>query len=267
MLAMAEVVDDGEHGASVLDPGHAQLDLVLARQVQELVGIPVLVLAQLHFVAGAAAVGPGAQVGRMPLPEVLRQLGGAGEQQAEVVQRAVVLVVLGHDPGDGRLDPQVDVLGHEHHRDFRRRDFLQRQDRAEDGVVRDHRAEALARLEVAGLEAQQAGRVAAAQLQAVGLAQRHAPVQPLQPGAFHQVVEESADLARVAAGLRRALLGVVQLLDDLHRQVDVVLLELEQRGGIVHQHVGIQHVDALASGHHGFLVKGQGRAITSCGAG
>src|SRR5690606_33937755 len=97
-------------------------------------------------------------------------------------------------------------------------------------------------------------------------------------------VEESADLARVAAGLRRALLGVVQLLDDLHRQVDVVLLELEQRGRIVHQHVGIQHVDALASGHRGFLVgegtertrtawapgrpdAGQGRAVAACGAG
>ncbi len=37
-----------------------------------------------------------------------------------------------------------------------------------------------------------------------------------------------------------------------------MFLELEQRGGIVHQHVGVQHVDALASGHWVFQVMEQG---------
>jgi hypothetical protein len=45
--------------------------------------------------------------------------------------------------------------------------FLQRQDRAEDVVVRDDRAEALAGVEVAGLEAQPPDAVLAAQLQAL----------------------------------------------------------------------------------------------------
>jgi hypothetical protein len=35
----------------------------------------------------------------------------------------------------------------------------------------------------------------------------------------------------------------------------------------VHEHVGIQNVDALASGHRHFLVAEQGQAITTCGAG
>ena len=64
-----------------------------------------------------------------------------------------------------------------------------------------------------------------------------------------QFVEEAADLARVAAGLGGAFLAVVELLDHLHRQVDVVLFELEQRGRVVHQHIGVEHVDPLASRH------------------
>jgi hypothetical protein len=54
-------------------------------------------------------------------------------------------------------------------------------------------------------------------------------------------------------------LAVVQLLQHHHRQEHVVFLELEQRGGVVHQHVGVQHVDALASGHHRAVVSWQRR--------
>jgi hypothetical protein len=128
--------------------------------------------------------------------------------------------------------------------------LLQSEDRAENLVVRHHRAEALGRIEAAGLEAQPADAVGRAQLQALR------PMEG-QPGddaaialAFDQLVDETADLARVAAGLGRAFLGVVQLLDDLHRQIDVVFLELEQRGRVVHQHVGVEDVDAFAFGHH-----------------
>src|SRR5690606_9238953 len=70
----------------------------------------------------------------------------------------------------------------------------------------------------------------------------------------------------------RALLAVVELLDHLHRQEYVVLLELEQRGRVVHQHVGVEHVDALALGHRGLPSPGwwscgQGRTSASRGAG
>ncbi|KAG1086155.1 hypothetical protein G6F35_015905 [Rhizopus arrhizus] len=107
---------------------------------------------------------------------------------------------------------------------------------------------------MAGLEAQLAGALLAAQLQPIGALQRNAVGQVVQAGRLHQLVEEAAHLAGIAARFGCALLAVVQLLDHLHGQVNVVLLEFEQRGGIVHQHVGIQHVDALASGHRRFLV-------------
>jgi hypothetical protein len=63
------------------------------------------------------------------------------------------------------------------------------------------------------------------------------------------LVEEAADLAGVAGSFGMTLLAVVQLLQDHHRYEDVVFLELEERGRIVHQHVGVQHVDPLASRH------------------
>jgi hypothetical protein len=56
-----------------------------------------------------------------------------------------------------------------------------------------------------------------------------------------QRVELAADLARVARDLAHALLVAVELLERDHRQVDVVLLEAEQRHRVVHQHVGVEH--------------------------
>ena len=254
VAAVAEIIDQRQHYLAVADhAADAQFDFVFAGQVDVLVRVPLLAVLRLDFVMAAALVAPAAQVVAVALPEVFRQLGGAGVEQAEIVQRAVVFVVLGHDAGDGGLDSQVDVLGNEHHRQVRRF-FLQRQDRAKDGIVGNDLSKALARVEVAGLEAQLAGALLAAQLQAVGALQRNAVGQVVQAGFLHQLVEEAAHLAGVAARFGGALLAVVQLLDHLHGQVDVVLLEFEQRGRIVHQHVGIQHVDALASGHRRFLV-------------
>ena len=42
-------------------------------------------------------------------------------------------------------------------------------------------------------------------------------------------------------GFREPFLVGVQLLEHDHRQIDVVLLESEDRGGVVHQHVGVEH--------------------------
>ncbi len=119
-----------------------------------------------------------------------------------------------------------------------------------DLVVRHHCAEALGRIETAGLETQLADAVGGAQLQALRARKRQAGSDPVGAFGFDQFVEETADLARVAAGFGGAFLGVVQLLDHLHRQEDIVLLEFEQRGGVVHQHIGVENVDALAFGHH-----------------
>ncbi|MNN21936.1 hypothetical protein D3C81_1352750 [compost metagenome] len=264
---MAEVVDQRQGDAAIsFDLGDLQLDFVFARQIRVLIGMPVFVIGGEDFVAGAALVAPTAQVVGVLLPEVLRQLRGAGVEQAEIVQRAVVFVILRINAGDRRLDAQVDVLGDEHHRHVRRL-FLQHQDGAEDGVVRDDLAEALARVEVAGLEIQAAGTLRAAQLQALRTRQRHALLHAADACRFDQLIQKATHLARVAACFGGSFLAVVQLLDYLHGQVDIVFLEFEQRGWIVHQHVGIQYVDALASGHRRFLVAGQGHAIAPAGRG
>src|SRR3546814_11222198 len=83
------------------------------------------------------------------------------------------LVVLAGDAGDRGLDPQVDVLGHEHHRRAGL-GVLERQDRAADGVVRHHRAEAFSGVEVVGLEAQPPAAALAPQLQPAGPSQANA---------------------------------------------------------------------------------------------
>ena len=54
-------------------------------------------------------------------------------------------------------------------------------------------------------------------------------------------VEKAAGLARIARDFGHAFLVVVEFLQRRHRQIDVVLLEAEQAGRIVHQHVGVEH--------------------------
>src|SRR6185437_14749013 len=55
--------------------------------------------------------------------------------------------------------------------------------------------------------------------------------------------------ATVARHLGDALFFLVQLFEHGHRDEDVMLLEMEQRGGIVQQHIGVERIDALACGH------------------
>ncbi len=114
------------------------------------------------------------------------------------------------------------------------------------GITLPKRRAGLDRLQ---LEVQLAHALGIAQLQALGLHQRDAALDGTLAVGLDDLVEEAADLARVAGCFRVALLAVVQLLQDHHRYEDVVFLELEQRGRIVHQHVGVQHVDPLASRH------------------
>src|SRR4029079_9596476 len=63
-------------------------------------------------------------------------------------------------------------------------------------------------------------------------------------GAGHQLVEEATDLSHVARRLRQAYLTGVEFFEHDHRDIDVVLVETEDRRRIVHQHVGVEHEDA-----------------------
>src|SRR3546814_5680777 len=97
---------------------------------------------------------------------------------------------------------------------------------------------------VVGLEAQQPDAARAAQLQPAGAFQAQAGGDLVGALRLDQFVDEAADLARVAAGLGRALLAVVQLLDHLHRQEYVVFLELEQRRRVMRSE---EHTSELQS--------------------
>ena len=66
------------------------------------------------------------------------------------------------------------------------------------------------------------------------------------PALTQNLVEEAARLTRVTRDFGHAFLVGVELLERHHRQIDVVFLETEQTGGIVHQHVGVQHEELRA---------------------
>ena len=80
-------------------------------------------------------------------------------------------------------------------------------------------------------------RITARQLQAA--------IDVLFGGVADHFVQEARHLAHVAGCFRESLLVCIELLEHDHRQIDVVLLEAEYRSGIVHEHVGIEHKQAV----------------------
>src|SRR5581483_867515 len=99
------------------------------------------------------------------------------------------------------------------------------------------------------LEIQPAHRGATPQRNAFRALQLQAIADAVTVAAFDQFIEETAHLTAVARNFRGAFFLFVQFLQNRHRDEDVVLLEAEQRRGVMQQHVGIESVDALASGH------------------
>ena len=181
------------------------------------------------------------------LPEVGRQRQHAGVQQVAVLERLVVEVVLGRQAQRTRLDAHVDVLRHQH-------DiaplllFAQRLDDAEDLVVGLALRQADRQVDVdqIGLEVQLAAGFAV-----TGLVEGQTVAQAGRIAARHvggERVEVAADLARIARDLGHPALVAVELLERDHRQVDVVLVEAEQRRRVVHQHVGVEHEQRRRAG-------------------
>ena len=82
----------------------------------------------------------------------------------------------------------------------------------------------------------------------VAARQLQAPIDLLLGRIAHHVVEEATHLAHVARGLREPLLVRVELFEHDHGEVNVVLLEPEDGGRVVHQHVGVEHEQARDTG-------------------
>jgi hypothetical protein len=196
----------------------------------------------LDAVEGAAVLLPGLHVLAVGLPEVGRQLARAGVQQVGVLQHLVVVVVLRVQAEGAGLDAHVDVLGDQDHRALRMLVDEVHHD-ADDLVVglgggQGRRQGAVDRL---GLQEQAAGgQFGGRRLQ------RDALLDAVLEAA-DDAVEHAAGLAGVPRHLRHALLVVVEFLERHHRHEDVVLLEAEQAGRVVHQDVGVED-EQLAGG-------------------
>ena len=172
----------------------------------------------------------------MGLPEIGRQGQRAAVEQIQVVGDLVVEVVLGRQAQRTGLDAHVDVLGHQHRLPLGK-DLAQRGRHRQNAVVGLAGGQGFGqgRFQHAGLQEEPSGGVGMAQP-----VQRDALLDAALD-AGQQLVQAAADLAGVARDLAHAALVVVQLFQRDHRQEHVVLLEAEEGGGIVHQHVGIQH--------------------------
>ena len=217
-----------------------------------------------HAVEGAPGLLPRFHLLAVRVPEVGRQLAHAGVEQVGVLQHLVVEVVLGRQRQRTRLDAHVDVLGHQDHL-AARVGFLQMADHGEDLVVGLAAGQRRGQLAVdrLGLQEQAAGRLL------VALRRQRDAIVDVGLAVVEQTIEEAADLTRVARDLRHALLVVVQLLERGHGQEDVVLLEAEQTGRVVHQHVGVQHeqlgVGVQLGDLGGFAHQGQGSGVEGSG--
>ncbi|EOA05532.1 dehydrogenase [Herbaspirillum frisingense GSF30] len=244
VLGVAEVAQGLQYRRLAVDLGHLAIEgrfAVLGLDEDELVDQQ-----RRHVGTGDAVVGIAAAVAALLprlhalavlVPEVVRQLLDARVQQVGIFQHVVVEVVFGGQANGTRLQAHVDVLGHQHHRTLRIL-LVQRPDHAQDLVVglalgQTFRQGGILQL---GLEVQAALGILVAQL-----GERNAQVDGILGDVGHQRIQRTRDLARIAGDFGHALLVVVQLLQRHHGQVDVVFLEAEQRGRIVHQHVGIQH--------------------------
>ncbi len=167
-------------------------------------------------------------------------LGGAG---VELVQLHLVRgVVLGQQADGIGLDAQVRVLGDQDHLLLAR--FEQLPGAGQDLVVR--------LVLVQGEEADLVLVAGDVHLQGSAPVHHHA-VAEAAPGP--ELVHLARDAPGVPPDFRLVLLEVVHLLDHDDRNHDVVLLEMEDRLGIVEQYVGVEHEHLLAGCDHRCLLR------------
>ena len=242
MLAAAVVAQGFQHRGLVADLDHArvQAGLVGCFKVHVLVDQHLAGERAGEAVVGLAAVLPALHVLGF-FPEVCGQGQAAGVQQVAVVPRLVVAVVLGGQAQCARLDAHIDVLGHQHHFLLTLLEQTQCLHYTQNLVVGLALRQAGGQFVVQrhGLEEQMAGGCFVArgiQAQACG-----------QVGillGIDQCIQRAADLAAIACHFSHALFVGVQLFEHHHGQEDVVLFKAEDAGGVVQQHIGVQHKQA-----------------------
>ena len=251
VIGLAVVLGQFKHHAVRTDLVHQRFEAAPALHEHALVGQQFGQLRAAQPVEGSAFLLPGLEMVAVGVPETGIELGQPAVEQVDVFEDLVVVVVLGAQAEDGSLDAQIDVLGHQCDR-CARAFLLQRQRGAEDVVVRLVAGQCGRQfiLHAAGLQVEgAAGGQGACVLDALHC-QRDAGGDVIGRGAPGEVIQKAVHLAHVAGDLGSALLGVVQLLQHGHGQEYAMFLEPEQGGGVMHQHVGVEHEQALF-GHAG----------------
>ena len=255
------IPDDLDDGGVALDAAHDGLERLLVLGVQELVRAPAARLGAGHAVEGAAILLPRLHLPAGPVPEVGLQLAHAGVQQVGVVEHVIARVIFGADAERVGLDAQVDVLRDQD--DVAVGVALAEVERdAEEGVVGGAGRHAVGQAAAHRLHVKvQAPRI---QLRRVRR-QPHAAAD-VALGLFHQLVQEPAHLAHVARDLGHADLGLVEFLEHDDGEVDVVLVEAQDRGRVVDQDVGVENEDFAFCRHINKPKKGGYPQITQIGA-
>ncbi|OPZ10934.1 MAG: hypothetical protein BWZ07_02355 [Alphaproteobacteria bacterium ADurb.BinA280] len=249
MACAAVVVHHLQHATLGVAINHAKLDLIIARKIQKLVGTPSFIRHWANFIAGLAAFDPRPKIAFVSIPKIHRKLSRPTVEQIEIIKRPIILVVFGRNPRDGCLDAHVDVFGHQH--DFRARALLAQPDDRQQDLIVPARITLVPRHTFAiRLKEQPADIAVRAQVQRLWAQQTESLMDIACAVSFNQFVDESTHLARIAGNFGRTLLPRVEFFQHGHWKIDVVLFEFEQCRRVMHQHVGVEHVDPLAVSHH-----------------
>jgi hypothetical protein len=228
-----------------LDLAHDGFHAVLAGVVHELIGLPIAHQGAANPIIGTALLLPGFHAFPMSIPEILRQLLHAADQQISILDGLVARIILGMHAQNCRFDAQVDVFRDQG--DARVAELLlQCQGIGEDGIVgampgqtvRQHRLEQLR------LKKQSAARRPLAVIDGDGRRQGQAAIDLFLAGPLHQFIEEAAHLAHVAGRFRQPFLAGVEFLEHGHRNVNVVLFKAKDCRRVVHQYIRIEHENA-----------------------
>jgi len=129
----------------------------------------------------------------------------------------------------------------------RSRRILQGLGGAQDMVVEVAARQRFREIEVQGYGLEEQAPLGLDHLGFVSLGKGHdgqSSVDFLLVGTAHESIEKTADLGHIPRHFRHPFFALVEFLDHRHGQINIVLVEMEQGGGIVHQHVGIEDEEA-----------------------
>ena len=249
LLGMGAIAQGFEHCAVAANLGHLciQAGFACLLEIDKLIDEHVLHQRPVYAIEGVHAFLPAFDVLGLCVPKIGRQNKHAVIEQLVVTQGFVVFVIFGGQPQRACLDAHIDVFRNQHHLALRVLLF-KRGHHAQNLVVGLALGQRIRRQSVVlhtGLKEQVARGLAVA-----GRVQRDAFCQFFFGSRSHQCIEHAAGLAHVARHFVAAFFVAVHFLQHDQGQIDIVLFKPEQAGGVVHQHIGVEHEQFAGCGRY-----------------